>query len=306
MLSIVLVSYQALPSPLVLRGFADLLELCQNTCKGDSLPIENELANNLSISRTTVRKLLLHLAANEWIQRSGRGWKWSVNPSSIRLPSVSPNADGREETARRHLIRLLASGKLPPGSSLSELSVARALGMTTVPVREAMRSIENLGLVVRHARRSWTTNKLDAQQVGELMCMRRLVELHCLDQLKTKPPSGFSKQLQTIKQTTCHILNEKKFNLQNGLRIDRCFHETLLEFANNRFLIRQSRFIYLLIEYEFAHSHIPHSRLINGLQDHVRILSLLLSGNFKTARTELKLHLDKAEKMLMQACCSTE
>lgn len=285
------------PSALVLKSLRELLAHCEHAQCGETLPFETKIAAHCRVSRTTVRRLLAYLESEKYIRRAGRSWRWTVAPPLIPGPDNDAPADGREESARRYLIRLLATGELTPGAKLSEVSVARNLGMSTVPVREALRSIENFGLIVRHARRSWTTVKLDTAQVRELMEMRRLVELHCLGRLRKG--SVTEGQFVRIAKDTRRILDKKQFDLAEGLRIDRLFHETLVASVGNRFLRRQSRFIYWLIEFEFAHARMPTAKLIDGLADHLRILDFIANADYNRAYRELKGHLQKAESILL-------
>lgn len=52
-----------------------------------------------------------------------------------------------------HLRELIVAGQLAPGSSLSPTTIAKRLGTSTMPVREALRILEQEGLVEVSARR---------------------------------------------------------------------------------------------------------------------------------------------------------
>ena len=60
------------------------------------------------------------------------------------------------ERAYRHIHERLRSGRLPPGSVVSDRSLAAEIGISKTPVREAIRQLEHEGLleaVARHGTR---------------------------------------------------------------------------------------------------------------------------------------------------------
>ncbi|MEA2631083.1 MAG: hypothetical protein QOE66_1302, partial [Chloroflexota bacterium] len=56
--------------------------------------------------------------------------------------------------ATERLRQLIVTGEIPPGSELSQVKLAEMTGVSTTPVREALRQLEVEGLVeARHNRR---------------------------------------------------------------------------------------------------------------------------------------------------------
>jgi DNA-binding GntR family transcriptional regulator len=65
--------------------------------------------------------------------------------------TVDPLGGGADESAARrvqsHLRALVLDGTLPPGSEFSQVELARTLGVSRTPLREALRMLEEEGLV---------------------------------------------------------------------------------------------------------------------------------------------------------------
>lgn len=63
------------------------------------------------------------------------------------LDRLGENRKGMAEHVAHHLIERIVSGELPPGSHLVEATIARELGISKTPVREAIKTLPDTGLV---------------------------------------------------------------------------------------------------------------------------------------------------------------
>ncbi len=79
------------------------------------------------------------------------------------------------ETVRAELERRVLDGALPPGARLNEAALAAELGVSRGPVREALRALEQSGLVEGEANRGMRVRILDATEVAEIYDMRALL-----------------------------------------------------------------------------------------------------------------------------------
>ncbi len=96
------------------------------------------------------------------------------------------------EYVRGTLRAALLDGTLAGGTRLLQTELAQQLGVSTTPVREALRDLATEGLVVLDARRGALVRSLDVDEVRELydlrmtlepMLVRRVVPLVTTDQL---------------------------------------------------------------------------------------------------------------------------
>ncbi|MGH7715822.1 MAG: GntR family transcriptional regulator, partial [Vulcanimicrobiaceae bacterium] len=71
----------------------------------------------------------------------------------------------------------ILGGMYAPGSRLSVSGVARSLGVSTIPVREAMRNLEALGLIAFSPNRGATVRALRVDEVRELTIIRTPLEI---------------------------------------------------------------------------------------------------------------------------------
>jgi DNA-binding GntR family transcriptional regulator len=72
----------------------------------------------------------------------------------------------------------ITTGRLAPGTPLRQEELAKALGVSHIPVREALRQLESEGIVAIRPRRGAIVAELSAREIEELNEMR--VALECL------------------------------------------------------------------------------------------------------------------------------
>ncbi|WJR75746.1 GntR family transcriptional regulator [Bradyrhizobium sp. NP1] len=87
------------------------------------------------------------------------------------VPSVSETLYGR-------LREGILTGVFPPGGVLRQEELARRLGASRVPLREAMTRLEVEGLVVLRPRRGYAVLSLDRSEIQEIFELRAAVEEH--------------------------------------------------------------------------------------------------------------------------------
>lgn len=86
---------------------------------------------------------------------------------------------GREpmtQVVARHLRDAIQSGELEPGARVGQESVATELGVSRIPVREALRQLESEGLVVIVPNSGAKVAVLDFEECAEIYKMRERLE----------------------------------------------------------------------------------------------------------------------------------
>jgi DNA-binding GntR family transcriptional regulator len=76
----------------------------------------------------------------------------------------------------RMLEQQIVAGTLPGGTKIAEQATAERLGVSRVPVREALVELERVGLVVRSATGRLRVQSLTERDMTEILEVRRLVE----------------------------------------------------------------------------------------------------------------------------------
>lgn len=92
-------------------------------------------------------------------------------PSPLHTPSLSSAIAERLRTQ-------LVQGVWSPGQDISDAEIARSLGVSRTPVREAMKLLCHEGLLTAVPRRGMTVTVLSAAQVQEAHTLHTLLTAH--------------------------------------------------------------------------------------------------------------------------------
>lgn len=106
------------------------------------------------------------------------------------LAKVPPleRTDGRLPAGalRAHLRQLILSGELPEGTVLSQVELARALGVSRTPLREALRMLQEEGLVEAEPNRRARVTGFDPEDLDALYASRVLLEALAIELTVTR------------------------------------------------------------------------------------------------------------------------
>lgn len=97
--------------------------------------------------------------------------------ASLRDSMISPRSV--EESVTEALRSAILRGELEPGQRLAQVELSEELGVSRIPLRDALRRLEAEGLVEIDGRRGARVSSLTASDVSEIYEMRILLESEC-------------------------------------------------------------------------------------------------------------------------------
>jgi DNA-binding GntR family transcriptional regulator len=97
------------------------------------------------------------------------------------LPSVNPSSPvitygNIQETVVDGIRDMILDGQLKPGDRLRQDELANTFGVSTMPIREALRQLQAEGLVIFRPRRGATVARLTVSEYEEIYCIREALE----------------------------------------------------------------------------------------------------------------------------------
>ncbi|ACA15233.1 transcriptional regulator, GntR family [Methylobacterium sp. 4-46] len=136
----------------------------------------------------------------------------------------------------RGLTAAITSGRLAPGTKVAEAAVARELGISRAPVREAARLLESQGLLRAHPRRGFFVREISAGDVDELYDLRLCIERHAaVEAARRLTPAG---RAALRAQLDALYAAAARDDASLIVEADYGFHRLVCEIAGNGRLLR--------------------------------------------------------------------
>ncbi|WP_333618275.1 GntR family transcriptional regulator [Dietzia sp.] len=112
-------------------------------------------------------------------------------PADAQAPSPEFQGTGLEPVVQestpaliaRSLRRAISAGEFPPGTQLGEASLARQLGVSRGPLREAMQRLTQEGLLVSHRNRGLFVPDLTPEAVSDMYLLRTTIERSAIERI---------------------------------------------------------------------------------------------------------------------------
>jgi DNA-binding GntR family transcriptional regulator len=134
----------------------------------------------------------------------------------------------------RTLREAIVEGRLAPGEPVVEAQLSRQLGVSRAPLREALRSLENEGLVVSTPWRGAIVAPLTERGVTELQAFRRLLEGFAADQVLARDDADISSlDALVVEMERCAEAGDLACMNEADVR----FHTRIVEMSGNALLL---------------------------------------------------------------------
>lgn len=153
--------------------------------------------------------------------------------TSAPVAARTPTAQDRAAAALRTAI---LEGRLRPGQRVNQEAWAARVGVSLIPVREALRALAGEGLVTYRQRRGYVVTELDLAELEEVYALRRLLESEAL---RRGVPLATAETLVALGEAAdaCRDAAETG-NVAGQLQANRRFHGLLHGLADSRPLTR--------------------------------------------------------------------
>ncbi len=195
--------------------------------------------------------------------------------------------DSMAERVRQELLRRIMSGDLPPGTRLVELDVARDLNTSQGPVREALRQLEGVDLVVIEPYKGTRVRDVTTRDISEAFMVRAALE-ELAGQQAAKSLKGRVGELRKEAEAIRKAATQK--NIELYAKHDHNFHRMIVSAAQNRILLRtwNSLAFEVRLQIRLAKGKV---NLSQTQEAHWEILKALELGNGNSAGRLLHKHI---------------
>lgn len=152
------------------------------------------------------------------------------------------------ESVYQWLKSAISSGQFQPGQMLRQEEIARQLGVSRVPLREALQRLEGEGQVVLHPRRGYAVMELNLDEIAEIFRTRMLVEE------RAALYSARNRTAEDVRRVAAIFDEMEKIQLHHSKEIARWsrmnvdFHEALLAAARLPYIQRLAGSLRAVVE----------------------------------------------------------
>ena len=199
----------------------------------------------------------------------------------------------RVEEAYRHLKTRIMSADLPPGATVNEQAIAEALGVSRTPVREAIRKLEQEGLVMRYPNRGALVTQLSMKDVIEIWQLREILEPAACRLAAHRIEPGALAEVQAVIRS---LQRARPHDYETHHRSDLRLHALILEAAGNGAL----RQVVEMLNERIVQVRIVNSpaRFQKSVSEHLDIIAALREGDGTKAAEAMRRHLANARESL--------
>ncbi|UNK70743.1 GntR family transcriptional regulator [Microbacterium sp. H1-D42] len=185
------------------------------------------------------------------------------------------------------------SGELAPGDRLVERKLAERLGVSHIPVREALTRLAEERLITREPRRGARVAALTAQDLEEIASLRIVLEQFMAIRVQERWTTASAERLQQIIDA---MEAAEVGDMTEVLRQDRAFHEALAELSEHRFLTELSAQLRGRITgfISAANAALPPAEQAEHVRSHREIMDAIASGDPDAARDVIAQHVKRA------------
>lgn len=210
------------------------------------------------------------------------------------LTTIQPLEGPRSATGQvvRQLREAIISGRIAPGTRLPEAGVAARLGVSRIPVREALARLESEGLVRRIPYRGTIVVELTPEQLAESFMLRSVLE-------------GLATKLATPRLSAKDVsrLNDLLAQLEAGVREG--WHQELapLHWELHSTIYRRCGSERLTSWINELYNQVPKnpnlvSRSQQAIDEYKRIIRAIQSGDGELAGRLMSEHLDNGSRAI--------
>src|SRR3954453_5981938 len=217
----------------------------------------------------------------------------SVDATSLlRLEKTS-----LREQALSALRKAITTGQIQPGTHLVETELSEALQISRGTLREAMRQLQQEGLISAGARGRLSVRHLDTKEIRDIFNVRAALESLAARELAAQPD-----RVQTVTALRSAVDDMDTWaasNLEDRIEADLRFHRTMCQLSGNETLLHQWSSLEGSIRMSIMFAGVDRAIKNMNAKRHSELVDAIDSGDAGTAETAIRDHMATAANVLV-------
>ncbi len=224
----------------------------------------------------------------------------------------SPSGPPRSSEIYAEVKRRITDLRMPPGSWFSQHELAKELGISQTPVREALIRLSHEGLVEAIARSGYRVSEVTLRDIKELLGLRRTLEIEAAGLAAENASEADVKTLESLeKLCRTRVDPSDPSSISRFLEAYTCFHVSIARIGGNRIRAFMLNFVLSQLE-RLVHLAIAGSSTSNRsrtqamVHEHQELLKAIKTGNPEAARLIADRTAKDSGEMILDALMSTD
>lgn len=202
------------------------------------------------------------------------------------------------EIVFEELRNLILTGKIDPGTRMMEIELADEMGVSRTPIREAIRKLEEEGLVIIEPRKGAYVSEISVPDMVNILEVRENLDgLSAFFAAQRISEKGKQNLLDASKQFNEAV---EGGDMDQMIKYDSLYHKIIVDETNNSYLVNMVQHLQeLVLRFRYIY-YKDFKRAEDMPNEHQIIANAIISGDAETARRESELHIRKLKELILQ------
>ncbi len=219
--------------------------------------------------------------------------------STARLSEQKIEKEKLSDKVSKRIREMIVSGELKSGDRIVETRIAKLLGTSQAPVREALRELETMGLVEIRPYNGCYVVPINKEKLLEIYDLRTMVEcyaaVHGAPKLTEENIAAMARYLDELAKA------EAAGDVEGTVKYDVAFHREIVRAADNPTLMRMWEMTGAEQWSSVTISSRIRSNYLYFAKSHVRMLQLIREKKFEELPAEIERHFRAAMQFVMES-----
>jgi len=219
-------------------------------------------------------------------------------PMSVEAsPLLRLEKTSLRQQALTALRRAITTGQLTPGTHLVETELSEALQISRGTLREAMRQLQQEGLISAGARGRLSVRHLDANEIKDIFNVRAALEALAALTLAGRPDRASA--VAELRAAVADMEHWAASNLEDRIEADLKFHRTMCYLSGNETLMHSWSSLEGSIRMSIMFAGVDRALKNMDAKRHFEIVDAIDSGDADTAAAAVREHMAGAATVLV-------
>lgn len=195
--------------------------------------------------------------------------------------------------------RDILSGSIKNGERIIETEVAKRLGISKAPVREALKKLEGDGIVELLPRRGYIAKPVTLKSIHDFFDVMLLLEPAVAKWALRKKKDSVCEEIDRIIGQMQHSLKTEDYD--SYLLLNEQFHALFYKLIENEWITKITQMLRKQARILRSLSLFTKDRFTSSIKEHITIADAYKKGNGKLLASAVKFHLKMFKKNILES-----